>query len=178
MVKNGAKKIKRTKTTCLDCGKELSDFRKKRCRSCYHISRKGISTWNKGLTKSSNNSLKKISINMKMNNPMFKKDNVEKMRKKQLGNKYRWKGGRFNVKQGILIYKPKHPKSNSGGYIYEHRIVAEKIIGRILKNVEIVHHLDGNNKNNSKENLMITNRSNHARIHGIERIRDELGRYL
>lgn len=178
MVESSLTKTKRAKATCLDCNKILSDLRKKRCKSCYHTSRRGIPTWNKGLSKKNHNSLKIISENMKINNPMFKKENVEKMRQEQIGNKYRWKGGRFNIKQGVMIHMPEHPNSNTVGQIFEHRVMAEKKIKRKLSSEDIIHHIDGDNKNNSRENLMITTRSNHARIHDSERVRDEFGRYL
>lgn len=47
-----------------------------------------------------------------------------------------------------------------------HRVVAEKMIGRDLKPGEVVHHLDGNIRNNCPENLMVLkSQSEHAKIH-------------
>ena len=38
---------------------------------------------------------------------------------------------------------------------HTHRIVAEEKIGRLLKSGEVVHHIDGNKRNNNPENLMV-----------------------
>jgi len=53
------------------------------------------------------------------------------------------------------IYAPEHPFTNTRGYICEHIIVAEKMIGRALKEEEVVHHIDKNRSNNNPENLMV-----------------------
>ena len=41
------------------------------------------------------------------------------------------------------------------GLASEHRMVAEKMLGRPLKREECVHHIDFNKRNNSPENLMV-----------------------
>lgn len=42
-----------------------------------------------------------------------------------------------------------------GEEVYEHRLIAAAAIGRPLKDGEHIHHMDGNGKNNSPENLVI-----------------------
>lgn len=66
----------------------------------------------------------------------------------------------------IAIYKPEHHKAMSNGMVYEHILIAEEILGRELKETEVVHHKDRNRMNNKKSNLMIfkTN-SDHAKYH-------------
>jgi len=48
---------------------------------------------------------------------------------------------------------PDHPDAKTNGVLFEHRWVMEQKLGRRLRPFEVVHHLDGNKKNNSPENL-------------------------
>ena|SRR3990167_7674474 len=48
---------------------------------------------------------------------------------------------------------------------HQHRVVAEKVLGRKLKKGEIVHHIDENKHNNDPRNLAVIDRADHARIH-------------
>lgn len=50
-----------------------------------------------------------------------------------------------------------------------HVIVAEGIIGRMLKSGEVVHHKDFNKLNNHPDNLAVMTKSEHARLHALER---------
>ncbi len=49
---------------------------------------------------------------------------------------------------------------------HEHRVVAERMLGRKLKKGEVVHHIDGNKRNNDPENLIIfKNQAEHLDWH-------------
>lgn len=60
-----------------------------------------------------------------------------------------------------------HPNSNSNGYVYHHRIVMENNIGRLLNNNEVVHHINGNKKDNRIENLMLMGVGEHVALHNM-----------
>jgi hypothetical protein len=62
----------------------------------------------------------------------------------------------FTNKNGYRQFK------DSGKYV--HRYMAEKKLGRKLRNGEVVHHKDGNPLNNSPSNLKVyTNQSVHMK---------------
>jgi hypothetical protein len=66
----------------------------------------------------------------------------------------------------VRVYVPMHPEANTWGYVYEHRVVAEQIIGRRLEKDEIVHHKNGKRWDNRSENLEVMNKNDHAKLHG------------
>lgn len=63
------------------------------------------------------------------------------------------------------IYCPKSSEARSNGYAPEHRVIASMKIGRPLRNNEVVHHIDGNKRNNRTSNLQVLTRSQHYRLH-------------
>jgi hypothetical protein len=65
----------------------------------------------------------------------------------------------------VLRYRPDHPHAQSKGHVFEHRLVMEGILGRLLDPEEVVHHLDGNGLNNDPANLELTTQSAHMRDH-------------
>lgn len=52
---------------------------------------------------------------------------------------------------------------------FEHREVAERILGRKLSDEEIVHHIDFIRDNNSPSNLCVMNKKNHKHYHNWHR---------
>lgn len=64
----------------------------------------------------------------------------------------------------IRLYVPMHPSSD-GTYVYLHRLIMERKIGRLLRSDEIVHHINEDPTDNRPENLEITDLAEHRRIH-------------
>lgn len=78
-----------------------------------------------------------------------------------------------NYKRGYIIdksgYKQVLVKNHSRPHKLEHRLVVERAIGRELLPDEHIHHKDHDKLNNHIDNLVITNSSDHRRIHPIAR---------
>lgn len=99
-----------------------------------------------------------------------------------------WKGGRLLVGGYLYLYRPEHPLATRGGYVLEHRLVAEAKLGRPLTRDEVVHHRNGVRADNRPENLEVfqtnaehlkaelTGRVPNWTAEGLERIREGVRR--
>jgi hypothetical protein len=61
-------------------------------------------------------------------------------------------------------------KSTGRGYtslygVRMHRVLVEELLGRKLVEGEVVHHIDGNHKNNHISNLQLMTSSEHSKLH-------------
>ena len=75
----------------------------------------------------------------------------------------------------ICVWMPNHPRANPWGLVYEHILKAEEMLGRSLKDDEVVHHKDENRANNSYNNLLVFhNKANHTRFHQLHCPNEEL----
>ena len=105
---------------------------------------KGQIPWNKGLTKETNESVRRTA-------------------EKRTGENHPlWKGGIAKATGGyIKIKKRNHPDATCEGYVLEHRLVMEKMLGRRLLFHEEVHHKNGIKDNNRKSNLELVIKTKH-----------------
>jgi len=104
--------------------------------------------------------LRKVRTGWKLSKETKKKIGIANTGKNNGG----WNGGMYEEKNGyVYLMAKKHPFAKCNGYVAEHRLVMEKKLGRFLKSNEIVHHINGNKKDNRIENLVLTKNGKHQK---------------
>lgn len=72
---------------------------------------------------------------------------------------------RRGANRGSILEKcSSHPHARKG-YVYQHRLVVERHIGRYLTSDEVVHHINCVNTDNRIDNLYICSRTQHTVAH-------------
>lgn len=80
---------------------------------------------------------------------------------------HRERGGVQNEDGYVKIRYPEHPRAKATGYVLEHILVMEEMIGRRLTEDETVHHKNGVRHDNRPENLELW-ASNHPSGQRVE----------
>jgi len=75
-------------------------------------------------------------------------------------NHANWKGGRSLSAVGYISIR-----LESGTRRLEHILIAEKVLGRSLKEGEVVHHVNGIKSDNRNKNLLICDKKYHTWLH-------------
>lgn len=70
--------------------------------------------------------------------------------------------------------KNNYENAHGDGYCWLHRRIAEAVLRRKLSTNEIVHHLNGNPKDNDVTNLIVLSRAKHAALHNYLRMQGAL----
>lgn len=129
---------------CLECNTKIQTRIKKGssglCRSCAFTGNRHP-MYGRTHSKKSKSKMRNTRLNMNIS----------------LENNPSWKGGRrLNDSGYVMIYLPNHPRANKHSkYVREHRVIVEGYLGRLLKETEDVHHVDGIKTNNIINNLMV-----------------------
>lgn len=77
-----------------------------------------------------------------------------------------WKGGKVSRGGYVLLKDRSNPNAQRNGYVYEHRAVMAKFLGRPVASDEVVHHVNGVTNDNRIENLELRKRGGKDQYHG------------
>jgi hypothetical protein len=91
------------------------------------------------------------------------------------GHRHR-NNGRMKANGYWRVYLPAHSKADLNGYVSEHALIVERILGKILPLEIVIHHVDENGFNNAPANLVVCqDRDYHNLLHARMRALRECG---
>jgi hypothetical protein len=88
-----------------------------------------------------------------------------------------WKGGRSTNRGHITVTAPPgHPRTDNRGYVREHILMVERVLGHYLLPPHVVHHVDGNKTHNENSNFVACeDESYHQLLHARKRALEGCG---
>lgn len=81
--------------------------------------------------------------------------------------------GKTDISKKIYTDKKGYPRFKDNGKLV-HKAVAEKKVGGKIFPDRVVHHLDGDKTNFSRDNLVVMSRSEHSKLHYHEKKTNEI----
>jgi hypothetical protein len=95
-------------------------------------------------------------------------------------NHPRWNSGELVSTAGYLKVRVGigHPLADPYGYAYEHLVVWAAAGNTLPGKHELIHHINGDKRDNRLQNLECIQRSEHSKQHVVEASRDALGRFV
>lgn len=97
--------------------------------------------------------------------------------KRPLTRSHNGRPARLDQHGYVLVYEPTHPNRSMKGWQYEHRLVAEAALGRLLTSAEAVHHVNGVKNDNDPTNLVVMDGTDHAAL-SVKDYRDSINTRL
>jgi hypothetical protein len=86
-------------------------------------------------------------------------------------------GGRYIDARGYVLVLAPDRDTSGRKYVFEHRLIMERALGRKLDTQEHVHHRNHDKTDNRLENLELLHPSEHSALHDLE-LRQRLGERL
>lgn len=89
-----------------------------------------------------------------------------------------WCGGIQHSGNGALYQVAhNHPRSDKRGRVYQHVLMVEKVLGKLLPLLVVIHHVDGDRSHNENSNFVVCeNQGYHNFLHRRKRAYEACGK--